>query len=50
MSTLRGGVQFTRKISRLHWEDIMKNVGKIIGKTIEFVLRSLCTEHLPVYS
>ena len=28
----------------------MINVGKVIGKTIEFVWKPQCTEHSPVYS
>ena len=30
--------------------DIMLNVGKVIGKTTEFVWEPQCTEHPPVYS
>ena len=30
--------------------DMMINVGKVIGKIIEFVWKPQCTEHPPVYS
>ena len=44
-----GGVQYTLGVfSTLG--DIMINVGKVIGKTIEFVWKPQCTEQLSVYS
>ena len=30
--------------------DIMINVGKVIGNTIEFVWKPWCSEHPPVHS
>ena len=44
-----GGVQFTGEYHE-YTGDIMINLGKVIGKTIEFVWKPQCPEHPPVYS
>ena len=38
------GISVHQGISGVHRGDIMINVGKVIGKTIEFVWKPQCTE------
>ena len=51
-----GGVEYTGGCS-VHQGNIMStvgdmmiNVGKVNGKTIEFLWKARCTEHPPMYS